>query len=481
MHFSPVRIASAVALAGAVCLLLPPARSAGQQPTLPIVPAPLPPPGPHPRLPQLVPGSVWVQKDAPIKGGEKAEAKDKNGDKTDSDPTRAVETGPELSLGECVGVAIERSPRLKAVRDGIQSSEAGYRALMNFGTVGTLLSPDLQIRKQQAERGLGAAAGEYQKEFNEVVHDVTRMYYSAVYAKQQEAIADDVVGRLAELVDLARELLNNPKVGPDDLKGLTTGKLYIMETGLAEAKIQRLYARQGRKQALAALRQVMAVDGRTFPFRVKDVELPVMRQENPITKELVVDLAMTRRPELALAAAGVDVFRLEVYAQSKIPCKRVVPTFASGADIHSKEIPQTQRGKDYRPGGIVPDMPTQLVGSKFDRVCRARALSQRADAVYESAQTLVRLEAENGFIEFELATEKLRLAKDKYDAGVKLQKLTEAAAGSPNAGKDALVQGFVAAAKAQSDYVEAVWQHLLALAALERITAGGIRPDFPGR
>ena len=55
-----------------------------------------------------------------------------------------------------------------------------------------------------------------------------------------------------------------------------------------------------------------------------------MQQSAEITREIVVEQAMARRPELALAAAGVDVFRLEVYAQGKIPFKRVVPTFASG-------------------------------------------------------------------------------------------------------------------------------------------------------
>ena len=43
------------------------------------------------------------------------------------------------------------------------------------------------------------------------------------------------------------------------------------------------------------------------------------------------------------------------------------------------------------------------------------------------------------------------------------------------------MQAEVIAAKAQSEYVQAVHDYLLALAALERVTAGGIRPDFPGR
>ena len=125
-------------------------------------------------------------------------------------------------------------------------------------------------------------------------------------------------------------------------------------------------------------------------------------------------------------------------------------------------------------------MPTQLVGSKYDRVCRAMAFSQKADAVYESAHSLIVLEAENGFFELELATEKLRLEKEKHDLAIELLKYTRE--NLPNIkAKDQVFQVEVLVAKAQSDYVEAVFQHLLALSALERITAGGISPAFPGR
>ena len=75
--------------------------------------------------------------------------------------------------------------------------------------------------------------------------------------------------------------------------------------------------------------------------------------------------------------------------RARSPSSRVVPTLASGADIHAKEVPQGLRGTyDYRPGGILPEMPPQLVGSKYDRVCRAIAFAQRAEAVYEQARNL---------------------------------------------------------------------------------------------
>jgi outer membrane protein TolC len=434
-------------------------------PVSPLVPAPVPPTGHLIRYQNLIP----IQATKPV---------DPNKIDMHSLP-QAEESGPELSLGECIAIAVERSPNLKAVQASTAASQAGYRALMKFGTVGTLLSPDLDIRKQQAQRGLAGSSGEYQKVHNELVQDVTRMYYTAVYAKQQLAIADDVIEQLVDLEGLIKNILKEAKT-PEDLGGLTPGKLLTVQIGIREAQALRAKAIVGRKRALAALRQIMAVEKETFPFRLKDQQLPLMQQSAEVTREKVVEQALARRPELALAAAGVDVFRLEVYAQGKIPFKRVVPTFASGADLHSRAIPQPERGKEYRPGGIIPEMPTQLVGSKYDRVCRAMAFSQKADAVYESAHSLIVLEAENGFFELELAAEDLRFAKEKHDLALDLQKYTQQNA--PNIKqKDQIFQVEVLVAKAQADYVEAVFQHLLALSALERITAGGISPAFPGR
>jgi outer membrane protein TolC len=125
-------------------------------------------------------------------------------------------------------------------------------------------------------------------------------------------------------------------------------------------------------------------------------------------------------------------------------------------------------------------MPTQLVGSKFDRVCRAMNFSEKADAIYENARSLVKLDAENAFYEYELASQKLRIAERKFKDGKDLQQRTRDMSDSVKE-KDLLVQAYIVSIKAQSDYVEAVYQHLLSLAALERITAGGICPKFPGR
>src|SRR5205823_4460661 len=137
---------------------------------------------------------------------------------------------------------------------------------------------------------------------------------------QQQVVAENAVAVLENLVRVARKYL---EAGLGDI---TTAKLNMMVIGLGQARTLHATARIGTKQAYAALREVMAVDEASFPFRVKDTALPVMAQQVPLTKDMVVEMALCRRPELALAAAGVDAFRLEVYAQGRIPFRRAVPT-----------------------------------------------------------------------------------------------------------------------------------------------------------
>lgn len=197
----------------------------------------------------------------------------------------------------------------------------------------------------------------------------------------------------------------------------------------------------------------------------------------------MVELALCRRPELALAAAGADAFRLEVYAQGAVRFKKTVPTLATGSDIKAREVPGTIRelGGMYKPGAIMPEMPPQLVGNQADRVARAMAYSQRADAVFEKAKNLVHLEAENAYHEYDLAAKNVLGGKRKFEFAKDLMERVRENADNPKAEREQLVRGYIDAAKAQSDYVESVWQYLLTLAHLERVTAGGVRPDFPGR
>ena len=109
------------------------------------------------------------------------------------------------------------------------------------------------------------------------------------------------------------------------------------------------------------------------------------------------------------------------------------------------------------------------------------AFSQKADAVFDSAKSLIVLEAENAFFEFELAGEKLRFAKESLDLAIDLLKLTQKNAPN-NQAKDKIVEVEIVAAQ---DEVRLRRGRVGVLcsrcSALERITAGGIAPAFPGR
>ena len=385
---------------------------------------------------------------------------------------------PEYTLGDCIAIALERQPALRAVRSSQEGGAAGMRALNNIGRLGSLVAPDLPVRKEQAQRGAVASAADIQKIHNEIVHDATRLYYTVVYARQVGLIAEDVVAQVELLTKIGRDILNSPNPGT-----MTKAKLDAMEIGLEDARKLLRTAQQGERKAYSALRELMATQDAGSRFVVKDKELPVMAQNVPLTEDLVVELALCRRPELALAAAGADAFRLEVYAQSAVRFKKTVPTLATGGDIKAREVPATVRDLNlqYKPGAILPEMPPQLVGNQADRVARAMAYSHRADAVFEKARNLVHLEAENAYFEYELAARNVTGGKRKYEFGKDLMDRIRENVDNPKAERDQLVGGYVQAARAQSDYVEAAWQYLLTLAHLERVTAGGVRPDFPGR
>ena len=153
-------------------------------------------------------------------------------------------------------------------------------------------------------------------------------------------------------------------------------------------------------------------------FVPRDTELPLMA--GTVGKEQVVQLAMSNRPEVVQAAAGMDAFRLEVCAQSKARGLQV-PTLAAGSDLHARQVPLAVRtDAEYRPGAIAPEMPPGMVGRTEDRVARAWELSHRQVAVSEKAVNVIRLEASNAYLTWEAATRRRDEAKRRFEDARKM-------------------------------------------------------------
>ncbi len=93
---------------------------------------------------------------------------------------------------------------------------------------------------------------------NEVVQDVTRLYYTAVSARQQQQLAEFVILQLNSLVEIGERLLKEVK-DPKELEGFNALKLQIMKDGFVkgEGAVHHGYIRP----AIAALRAAGS-DGR---------------------------------------------------------------------------------------------------------------------------------------------------------------------------------------------------------------------------
>lgn len=380
-----------------------------------------------------------------------------------------VTSDTKLGLGECIAIALERQPNILAANASLRATEIGTRSLNKLGPVARLLTPDLPYRRQQSDRGLSIAHADVLKVQQETVYDVTRLYYTFVYARQQELTATEIIDQMEVFYKIAEESLKEG-VQP----GLNQFTLFRMEDAIAEVKSPRVTARMGQRKALAALKEAMGVE-QSFSFIPKDLEMPIMG--GTVTEEQVVSFAMSRRPEMTLASAGVDAFRLEVCAQNAVRRQRV-PTLAYGSDLHSRMVPQPHRNGEYRPGALSPEMPANLVGSREDRVARAREYSSRQESVLDKTRNLVELEATNSYLDWKSSVDRLKIATTRFESSKKMLDLSRKSA--PNIrdyGQLIINEGL--AAKAQADYLEAVYENIKALATLERVTAGGVKPDFP--
>lgn len=384
-------------------------------------------------------------------------------------------TGHPLTLGECLAIGRERQPTITAATASLAAAERGYVALLGLRPIAEILSPDLPVRRLQSQRGLAAACAEVVKVRHENTYDICRLYFTYIYATQQEQTAADIVEQLESFYDIAKEFLKLPV--PDPKVKVNEFTLGDIDAVIAEVRELREEASTGRKKAYYALKEAMGVPA-GFEFVPADKELPLMG--GTVDQDTVVNLALTRRAELVQAAVLVDVTRLEVCAQSKLTRRIRANTFASGSDLHARPIPVASRNGEYRPGAIAPEMPTEIVGSVTDRVDRMTQHLRAHEAAYQKAVGLVQLEAINAYLNWEQA---VRRVKDSREAHERAQALVEKArvAAQTKLEPELLVRTESLASKAQARYVKAVQDQIVALIALEKVTAAGVVPAFTSR
>jgi outer membrane protein TolC len=376
-------------------------------------------------------------------------------------------TIPVYTLADCQRIARDRQPALQAARASLAAKQAGSAGLDSPKLIGFLV-PDLNLRRQQAHVGVSAAAAEVMLTEHETDYAIARTYYTAIYANQQLAIAKDVADNLAFYLDRVKDLIE--KGGADlELNRNVVDRLTIY---LKLAQSRQREAEAGVTRAVAALREAMGVGHDCDSFQLADLALPVPTA-NP-DKCTIIQLALSRRGELTEAESAELATRLEIDAQGKYRLRPQVNTFAMGGDVHARSVPQGMRNGEYRPGAIGIEMPPRLTGNRSVRMEQAGAYNERAAAVVRKTSDLIRLEAEDAFALWEEYRDRTKAAKEGAAAGRELQDRVNKAVktGLVNKPED-VIQANVLTGQAQGEYQSSLYQQILALAALERITAGG--------
>jgi outer membrane protein TolC len=390
-------------------------------------------------------------------------------------PPAAAPAAMTLTLQECVQLALQRQPRIAAQRASLAATEDGRRALDGL-RLAALVVPELPVRRRQAALGVTAAAAAVDQAEREAVYAVTRTYFTVLYAREQERIARGVVARLAATQKVAQQQLDA------GAKGVTDADVRRATVYLRLAKAKQIQAESGVKRALAALKEAVGLG----PEACLDV--PPDRLPTPDVRPCLGDVvaaALARRGEIVQVTVFAQVTCLEVEAQGTSIHKKM-ETFAAGSDIHARVVPQGVHNTEYRPGAVPPEMPTLLVGSRPERIQHAQDLHARATAVVEATRNLITLEAEDAFLRWQEAASQLVEARQGADAGEALANdLNKDFTTGQNVAVGEVINTHVLAAQARSEYTQYLYKEILALADLERVTAGGfcagLVPDITPR
>jgi len=150
----------------------------------------------------------------------------------------ATESVQTLNLSECLALAGQRQPRLAAQRASLAAAEDGKRALDALA-LAALIDHEIPVRRRQAALGVNAAAAALDQTEREVAYAVTRSYFTVLYAREQERVAQGVVDRLTAIQKSAQDAV---KIGAADTTTADVNRTLVY-VRLAEGR--RVQAAQG--------------------------------------------------------------------------------------------------------------------------------------------------------------------------------------------------------------------------------------------
>ncbi|MCI0639776.1 MAG: TolC family protein [Gemmataceae bacterium] len=374
----------------------------------------------------------------------------------------------KLTLPELINLGLEKQPALAAARASLAGAHSGQAGVSNMPLFARLFAPDLPVRRQQAHLGVTIAAAALEQAEWETRYAVVRNYYSIQFARMQLKVIESARGKLERARTRAEELL---KKGVLEFK-ITRIDVDMMSVAIELVKAKEAEARTGILKATAALREALGV-GLDYPLDVVEAPLPE-RIKGPNKEDLIAQ-ALANRGEMTQVSTAQQVTQLEIAAQSRMLFTPQGRTFAAASDIHVQPIPQGVANGEYRPGALGLEMPSNLVGRRPYRVQRASNLNDRALAVVDKTHNLITLEVEATYLKWLEADEKVTNLKKVPEMARQIAKDVDKRFNEGHVSGEELMRARTLEDQVQATYNEALYQHALALAALERVTAGGFR------
>jgi outer membrane protein TolC len=326
----------------------------------------------------------------------------------------------------------------------------------------------IRLRNQQAGLGIQVAGADLEKSQQQTVFDVARAYYSILLTKELVRITEDTTGQFRAIERLTQSLIDKG----DEF--VTTADLARIRTLRLLAENQKVEFQRSYDLTYAALRQVMGLDFQA-PLAIVDEELPFKRTTIALAE--IVELAMTRRPELAKADIGVR----NAVLQEKLAKAEFLPTVGLFGSLNTL----TGRRSFPNPGndelwqlGVAGEMPLFTGGRNLAAVRQARYQLQQAQETQRLARDLITLEVQQAYLEYKEMDERIPLAEAALrDARTTVDAYNKRYAGNQVADKDMpkffedLETANLLQAVAKAQYNQQLYAYNLALAKIRLVTA----------
>jgi outer membrane protein TolC len=382
-----------------------------------------------------------------------------------------AQTVAALTLQDCLHMAFEKQPALAAARASLAAAQSGQQGVNNLGHMARLLAPDLPVRRQQASLGVTIAQAALAQAEWETRYAVTRNYFTIQYIREQQKVLAAAIAKLNKGLKISKRLVESGEVTK-----VTKIDIDTITLNIELLQIKEMEAAGSLPRAVGALREAIGV-GPDCPLDLVTEPLPALLPA--LDREALIAAALHNRGEVIQAGTASQVSALEVRAQCRARGPKAM-TFAGGADIHAKPIPQGISNSEYRPGAIGPEMPPFLVGPKCDRVQRAQDLSARAVAVVDKTTNLVALEVDEYYLKWFNARQRADQLSGVRTRAKDIGERVESRFDDGKASGEEYLRAATLYDQAQGQFNEALYNHALALAALERATAGAVQVPPPG-